>query len=126
MDYSKNLIAPFEITLKYHGTGMPLTIDAILNNLHLHYGPVTEDLTITGSLHFNATTPFFLQIYQHELIFPFFGIMITTNGEQACKTEIAQIRLSRNAQNAMRFKKQIITPNKKANINLSILFHPFI
>ena len=62
MDYSKNLIAPFEITLKYHGTGMPLTIDAILNNLHLHYGPVTEDLTITGSLHFNATTPFFLQI----------------------------------------------------------------
>ena len=68
----------------------------------------------------------FLQIYQHELIFPFFGIMITTNGEQACKTEIAQIRLSRNAQNAMRFKKQIITPNKKANINLSILFHPFI
>lgn len=62
MKLASNNLANFEIELTYHGWGMPLTTDILVNCMHLYYGPITETRSFKGSFHFNETTPFKIEI----------------------------------------------------------------
>ena len=57
-----NNLANFELDLKYHGWGMPLTVDVLVNCMHMYYGAITEDKKIEGSFFFDRDTPFRLEI----------------------------------------------------------------
>jgi hypothetical protein len=55
-------LAHFEIELTYHGWGMPLTTDVVVNCMNMHYGPITETRLIKGSFYFDESTPFKIEI----------------------------------------------------------------
>lgn len=62
MDWDSKLTADYKISLAYRGWGMPLTLDILLNNMHLYYGEIRDDLTLSGSIPFDHRTTFYLDI----------------------------------------------------------------
>lgn len=63
MKLISNQLVPFEVSIKYHGNGMPLHVGMTLNGIHqLCDDDIIDDLTISGIIDFDELTPFHLAV----------------------------------------------------------------
>jgi len=81
-------LANFELALKYHGHGMPLTVDILVNSMHMYYGDITADKKIQGSFFLNRDTPFRLEISLKDKTYAHTDL---TRGLDHC-IEIAEVK----------------------------------